>query len=737
MAHTLCKPDAITVSLGLGGLLRDLILADNPVGYWPLFELQGTTNYDHSGNGYDGTHQGSPVLGQPSALPEGGTGIALDKASSERVSMGDQAALRPTTAVTFEMLVYFTLGSVVQHIGGFYRASVSQGYGLWLTATNTLRFSVWDDTPLEQEAESDVVSLSTWYHVVCTWAQGGKAILYVNGTKYESAGTLSNPMTFGSVEGFHLGSWDERLTSPERYFTGALFQVAVHSTNFSDAQVAARYAATQWTDVSADVVDGTLAWSLGISGNEPKDRLASSGSLTFELKNSLRNSAATVGYYSPNHASVRSGFGFDSFVKVDVTPCGGGDPVTMFWGRLYIIDPQPGLYGNRRTLCTAYDYVYMLSEYDVRAIDPQINQNEDVLIKTVIDALPNSATRPMSVSIDAGVDSYPYAFHDLQDGESAIGILQKIVISSWGRIFVDGNGTLRYISRTSILTATLQFAFTDSNIVNCVTPADLFNVFTIVRVESHPKTVDTGGTTILWSQSNVVEFTDGETKVFWGTYYDVNNVAIFAGGTNFTDINDGDTDFTANSQSDGLGDDETSNFTITAEPFASVVKFTITNGAGHTVYVTKLQIRGDAIRDLAPEVYEAENGGIAKARTLHVDNPYQSNPNIIQALADYILNQFEDVSNQVDELVLHTTRDEDHLNVALTLVLGDRVSVTESVSGLDAAQAVIHRFSFRESSSGFLHCTVELAPNVVGDPSWLLEDATYGLLETSTILGPA
>lgn len=36
----------------------------NLVGYWPLNEVAGTTAYDHSGNGFHGTYNGSPLLGQ-------------------------------------------------------------------------------------------------------------------------------------------------------------------------------------------------------------------------------------------------------------------------------------------------------------------------------------------------------------------------------------------------------------------------------------------------------------------------------------------------------------------------------------------------------------------------------------------------------------------------------------------------------------------------------------------------
>ena len=46
------------------------ILADHPVGYWPLDEDAGPKGDDASGNNNGGTYQGTPVFGVPGALAE-------------------------------------------------------------------------------------------------------------------------------------------------------------------------------------------------------------------------------------------------------------------------------------------------------------------------------------------------------------------------------------------------------------------------------------------------------------------------------------------------------------------------------------------------------------------------------------------------------------------------------------------------------------------------------------------
>jgi hypothetical protein len=42
---------------------QSIILADNPVAYWPLDETSGTVAHDLSGNGYNGTYEGTYTLG--------------------------------------------------------------------------------------------------------------------------------------------------------------------------------------------------------------------------------------------------------------------------------------------------------------------------------------------------------------------------------------------------------------------------------------------------------------------------------------------------------------------------------------------------------------------------------------------------------------------------------------------------------------------------------------------------
>ena len=81
--------------------------------------------------------------------------------------------------------------------------------------------------------------------------------------------------------------------------------------------VEAELASGTWTDVTADVDSASrLNIAYGISGAGPRDLVAGTGTSSFSLQNHAANSAATQGYYSPLHASVRSGWALGIGIRI-------------------------------------------------------------------------------------------------------------------------------------------------------------------------------------------------------------------------------------------------------------------------------------------------------------------------------------------------------------------------------------------------------------------------------------
>ena len=87
------------------------------------------------------------------------------------------------------------------------------------------------------------------------------------------------------------------------------------------------YDGSNWQDLSGDTITGSLRWGGGILGSNPTDRVAAPGAIEFELNNSTSNSGAKLGYYSPDHANVRTGWALKAPVRVKCVS--GGN--TKYW----------------------------------------------------------------------------------------------------------------------------------------------------------------------------------------------------------------------------------------------------------------------------------------------------------------------------------------------------------------------------------------------------------------------
>lgn len=485
-----------------------------------------------------------------------------------------------------------------------------------------------------------------------------------------------------------------------------------------------------YVDVTTDVLADGLYLEYGIFGNSPLDRMASSGTLEFALRNDASNSAGLLGYYSPNHVNCRSGFTFGIPVRVQFV----FETVTRtkFVGKLYVIDPVPGQKRTRRTYCTVHDYMYELAETDLREIPTQVGKTETELLDEVLSALPITV-QPLATDFDTGLDVYPYALDDLEKGLKAATVLNHIMSSAWGKLFTKGDGTLTYRNRQSDQLQTVDGEL-DEDMTELSVPSSQETVKDFIRVTTHPRTVTATDTVVLFSAptTDTPEFADTETKVFWEEYRNPVNEDLKAGGIDFQFASGGPisgtlvptTDYTANTLANGTGVDKTAQFTANVSFFGSQAKVEFTNNSGGVAFLTKRQGRGRGLYDVAPFTQESGTG----TRQLDVDLIYQDDANIAKDLADLILNEREIINKQVDEVTFNPHKSDELIRQALDREPGDLVLLSETVTGLIGTPAIIHRVALRVVGPLRLECTWGLAPTVAGG-QWLL--GIVGQSETS------
>lgn len=219
----------------------DLVLAGQPVAYWRMGESSGSTMFDHSGFGNDGSYT-NVTVGVPGAIPGDPDTAAHFDGDESFALVADNERLRPQQ-LTVEAWVYpdngIERGDAVLTKND---DTLSTGYGLWFdgyTSSPSIEFFVdnfW--------SVSAPIPLNEWSHVVGTY-DGATVRLYVDGVEQESL-AFNGPIDHNEAP-VRLGyddveyDWDA--------WSGFLDEIAIYDVALSEAQIAARASANQSADV--------------------------------------------------------------------------------------------------------------------------------------------------------------------------------------------------------------------------------------------------------------------------------------------------------------------------------------------------------------------------------------------------------------------------------------------------------------------------------------------------------
>jgi len=496
--------------------------------------------------------------------------------------------------------------------------------------------------------------------------------------------------------------------------------------------------ASVWTDITRDIdLETGLHLKYGIDANGPLDCVADPGECSFSAQNWAKPTfGRPQGYYSPLHASVRSGWTWGVSIRVSLR-----DPTTGIWyvkhrGKARVIDPVAGTYRDRLVPIVSHDVMLELDETDARELAIQTDKTESELITAVLDSLP-SESQPVSRDIDAGIDSFGYAFWDLGDGVKATGLINDIAVDSYAFIFVKGDGTFTVRNRHTRVDAASSGTFTDSTMHGFAAPNSLDQAFNQVRVTIHPPTIDAAATTVLYADQAVRSIAAGATVEFWVTYSDQDDVARTRIGALDVVTPVLATDYAGNHLETGLGADVGAFLAVTMTPFGSTALVSITNSYFLTVYLVDgsgnpfFQIRGRGVYDLGPQTYEASSTQAYGTRPLAVALRYQDDPLVAQAYAEYIEAQRHSLTNQPQTVEFLANVSTALMTQALAREPGDVITVTETMTGFASVEAVIQSVELQYSKGGILTCRWGLAP-VAPFEMWELDVDAF---DSDTVLG--
>jgi hypothetical protein len=293
-----------------------------------------------------------------------------------------------------------------------------------------------------------------------------------------------------------------------------------------------------------------------------------------------------------------------------------------------ITDIRTSGYGNnaRVTLEISDGWRY-LRDYSAR-VAMQTNISPSAAIGLILDYIqwPPSWGRDLSPSTDT--IKYFWA----NGNKIASSVIQEITDSFVGYFFIKANGQAAYRNRTDI-TASV-YDYDQSELLRDIGLPQPYEIRrNVTRIKTYPRAIAPTG--VIWQLA-------GDTPLIYPGAS--NSRTIFA---NYT-YNDepvpaqnvivpvATTDYLVNTAADGSGTDLTANCTVSLYDFGDTAKLTITNNSGLNGYITKLQVRGDAVylQNNADIVYEEEDR--RPSREFFLDLLWQQNTNVAQDFSNLI-----------------------------------------------------------------------------------------------------
>lgn len=517
------------------------------------------------------------------------------------------------------------------------------------------------------------------------------------------------------------------------------------------------FGGSAWTSVMSDTrTDDPIVLDYGCQANGPSDRVADTGTLTFTLNNAADNTGGIQGFYSPLNASRRSGHDINIPVRLALTL--NGQVYQKFVGRLAEINPEAGKNGTLKVPCTAVDLMDDWAANDVPAIIPVMqNQDAGTMLSTLFGTLPPDL-QATGYAIEPGVDILPYAFHDptrtkireqlidIVMSDLGFACLQGFAASYGGGIFFFSNR--HAASQQGIRTSLINQFSVDDGFTSTMNRDDLASS---VEVFVYPSAIDTAIVDIFQLDGAPLLVLPFETTIlrlpFRTTERPNQPIAALEVLAPIPY-----TDYTVNSQQDGLGLDLTGNFSVThvydgggteavltvtnlgeLNPDVALAAFERPGPAAPPIpgFITLLKGRGRGLYISEASARVDINTKYGR-RPLQVVMPIQSDVNVATDVAHFFSNIYKNTYGQVTAIKFCAQKSDPLLQDAVIIEPGDLVYIQEDVTGIaDTFRVQGVRLEINE---GVMWCTWRLA-NIQRQQFWILGQAGSSEIDQTTILG--
>ena len=469
-----------------------------------------------------------------------------------------------------------------------------------------------------------------------------------------------------------------------------------------------------------------ISLQYGIQATGPTDRVASSGTLQFTLDNMATNSAGAQGAFSPGHANAIAGWDIGSPVWLSITY--DGTDYYKFNGTVISIEPEAGQYRGQSVKVTAVDYMDDLARARVRNVTIQTDKRADELIDSLVSS---SVTRsPTQTSYATGQSTFAISLDNLLDAQTTVlrGVAD-CVLSELGYLYVKGGtsgkgGILTFEDRHARPKTLTPAATFDNSMVGMVATRKRDDLLNRVNVVVHPRITD-GSVSVLFELTTTnatPAVTAGQTITINCPFREASiNAYRVAATTLVTPA--ASTDYVANAASDGSSTNLTTSIDVSiSEQAANACELTITNNAAVTAYLTTLQVRGTAVRDVSETVMSAtDTVSAAKYGEIdaRVDMKYESDVDLAGQMSDWLLNIYKDARYVVSGFTVNSNTSDALMSASLSLEPGSLISFSEAMSGINATG------SYGEPVGYFINgVRMQISAGTMIKTSWVLQPAS-------------
>lgn len=479
------------------------------------------------------------------------------------------------------------------------------------------------------------------------------------------------------------------------------------------------YLTAGWTDISDDVISGTVSGMDGFLSNRPADRIAATGQFEFALKN-------LTGKYSPGHGSSLAGWKTNIPVKLIFSYLGFDYPI---YGRIAAapdgirIDAQDK--GMPRVIVTVTDW------FDRAGKDPVTNPgvlSDKRGDEVITQALSLAPIAPLTTDLDTGVNIFPTVFDVTTSTTKIYNELARVALSEMGYIYLKHDTTygetlvfenwqarngLR--AETRIVASYIPDIFykelredggyelredggyqlLDDVIIvddvfdgdNTYIRADIShgaNLINRMSIYANPRKVDSSPV-VLFRLSQPFQIGSGQTFELKGTYADPSGGLPVNGQNMITPA--ATTDYLMNTASDGSGTNLTASLTVSAAYGSEGFTHQLTNTSNNTGWVTLFNCRGYGIYNYNPiehvateSISVSENGTFPES----INQKYQKTLDFGRLMADSIAYFEKDPETRFDKVSFIANYSPEMMYAFLRLGVGDMIRLKSSKANIDA-----------------------------------------------------